>query len=708
MRRATSRLAVLLPRSLPSRLTLAVGAPLLLAALAGLAIYGALHSALAAQAEIERIERVVERLGSHLQLVIDAQTGQRGFALAGEESFLAPFEQAVGAWPRSVRALGELLAGRPEQLERLARLDALFERWCREAADVVLDGRRAVPPAHVTAAQEARERLPAFAAAHSGFRLRGTPSRAEVSATFAAYRSSVERAHASARDPRLLEAWAEVSRLAERYQAASVEGLAAAADAVTDALAPATARASKLSLARHREAILPITSGAGNRLVEEIRAIQAVMVGAERARLDEAIARVERRRRSATAIAAGSLVAAIGLAFAGALAFARSLVRPIRVVVRAAEALERGDLSARAVAQTSDELGRLANAFNRMAERLDRRDRQISRQHELSQLLQTAADAAEAFAILERFSPALLPGASGTLHTISPSRVELDLRVCFGERPVGVDLLTTPADCWALRQGRTYLVPDVGRKLVCGHLGGRDGLKEPYACLPLVTQGETIGLLHVAFGAAALEEQPLEERLEELEGIAGALALALGNLALREQLRSQSVRDGLTGLYNRRFLEETLPRELERCQRRRQPLTVVMADLDHFKRLNDTWGHEAGDLAIQRFAEAARRHFRQEDLLCRYGGEEFCFVLPECSIEDARRRAGELLEAQRSAILRFGRDSIGPVTASLGLAAFPEHGADATALVRLADAALYRAKRAGRDRMVAHDDSAAA
>ena len=251
-------------------------------------------------------------------------------------------------------------------------------------------------------------------------------------------------------------------------------------------------------------------------------------------------------------------------------------------------------------------------------------------------------------------------------------------------------------------------MPNVDRKLVCEHLGGRHGLRDPFACLPLVTQGETIGLLHVSFAQEALTEAPLDQRDEELEAIATAISLALGNLALREKLKAQSVRDGLTGLYNRRFLEESLPREIERCRRRNLPLTVVMADLDHFKNLNDTWGHAAGDLAIQTFAEAARRNFRSEDLLCRYGGEEFCFVLPECTPEDARNRAEALITTQRESIVRFGRDAIGPITISIGLATFPDQAADGSSLVRLADAALYRAKLEGRDRLVVHDSSVAA
>ena len=382
--------------------------------------------------------------------------------------------------------------------------------------------------------------------------------------------------------------------------------------------------------------------------------------------------------------------------------------RPLRDLAAAMGRTGEGDLRTEVDEGADDEIGRLARSFNAMAERLDCRERAASRLHELSQLLQTATDAGEALAIFERLTPVLLPGGSGAIFVISPSRDDLELRIRFGPATHTLDAQTSPADCWALRQGHSYLVPNVDRKLVCEHLGGRQGLRDPYACVPLVTQGETIGLLHVSFTEEALIQSPLELRSEELEAIATAVSLALGNLALREKLKSQSVRDGLTGLYNRRFLEESLPREIERCRRRNLPLTVVMADLDHFKKLNDTWGHEAGDLAIQSFAETARRHFRSEDILCRYGGEEFCFVLPECPPEDARARAEALLRPQRESTLRFGRDSIGPITTSIGIATFPAQGVDGIEIVRLADAALYRAKLEGRDRLVVHDCSVAA
>lgn len=446
-------------------------------------------------------------------------------------------------------------------------------------------------------------------------------------------------------------------------------------------------------------------TGQGKRLMDQLQSLDDEILAAERIRLRDAVERVRARSRFGSWIALGGIGLSLTFAVGLGILFAGRLVRPLRSISRAARALERGDLAARAEVLSLDELGRLASSFNRMADRLEHRDAQTARLHELSQLLQTANDASEAIELFERLTPVLFLGGSGSLHTISASRVDLETRSTFGTERERRREITKPEDCWALRKGRTHVVDDVKKTIVCTHLGGRDGVVDPHACVPLIAQGEMLGVLHVSFPQALLGESPISARQGELESIANALALAFGNLSLRERLKAQSVRDGLTGLFNRRFLEEALPREIERCRRRGAPLIVAMADLDHFKRLNDTWGHEAGDLAIQRFAQELRRSFRQEDLLCRYGGEEFCLVLPECELDDARRRCTTLLAEMREAQIRFGNEAVGPVTVSLGLAAFPVQGDTAETLLRAADAALYNAKRAGRDRIVEYRPS---
>jgi diguanylate cyclase (GGDEF)-like protein len=193
----------------------------------------------------------------------------------------------------------------------------------------------------------------------------------------------------------------------------------------------------------------------------------------------------------------------------------------------------------------------------------------------------------------------------------------------------------------------------------------------------------------------------------EEQRVAGAaadkLGLSLANLALRERLRTQSVRDHLTSLFNRRYMEETLERELRRAQRGSVPLSVIMVDVDHFKRFNDDHGHDAGDALLAELGRLLRGHVRVEDVPCRVGGEEFAIVMPGAAAKDALRRAEELREAAHRLRIVHRGVSLGALSISLGVAAFPEHAAATDALLRAADSALYRAKREGRDRVVVSD-----
>src|SRR2546427_13253375 len=173
----------------------------------------------------------------------------------------------------------------------------------------------------------------------------------------------------------------------------------------------------------------------------------------------------------------------------------------------------------------------------------------------------------------------------------------------------------------------------------------------------------------------------------------------LSPVRLRETLREKSIRDPLTGLFNRRIMQESLNRELHRARRKNHPVTVALVDLDHFKRFNDTWGHEAGDLVMTTMPELFRSHFRAEDVICRYGGEEFSIILPEASAEDAAKRANVLRDEVRKLTIRYLDQNLDPVTLSIGLATFPQHGSTGEQLLRIADQCLYQSKAAGRDRV---------
>jgi diguanylate cyclase (GGDEF)-like protein len=219
----------------------------------------------------------------------------------------------------------------------------------------------------------------------------------------------------------------------------------------------------------------------------------------------------------------------------------------------------------------------------------------------------------------------------------------------------------------------------------------------------MTARGEPFGVL-LLLATAAEEERGASAFAEEQRQLAAAIAervaLSLSNLRLRDELRGHSIRDALTGLFNRRFMEESLSREVARASRRGDPLAVVMIDLDHFKRFNDAYGHEAGDEVLRAFGEFLRGRTRGGDVACRYGGEEFALILPGATLEDGAARAEEIRRQSKLVHVRLGERSLGPVTLSLGVAALPEHGASAADLLRAADHALYEAKNGGRDRVV--------
>lgn len=180
--------------------------------------------------------------------------------------------------------------------------------------------------------------------------------------------------------------------------------------------------------------------------------------------------------------------------------------------------------------------------------------------------------------------------------------------------------------------------------------------------------------------------------------VADHLSLALGNLRLRERLRSQSIRDPLTGLYNR-HMEEFLDRELRRAGRRNTPVAVIMLELDHFKSINDTFGHEAGDAALVSLGGFLQSRARQEDVACRYGGEEFVLILPDASLDGAVKWAERTRRAARDLQISHRWQSLRTVTVSLGVAVSPDHGSTSESLLHAADTALFRAIQNGRDRV---------
>jgi diguanylate cyclase (GGDEF)-like protein len=243
-------------------------------------------------------------------------------------------------------------------------------------------------------------------------------------------------------------------------------------------------------------------------------------------------------------------------------------------------------------------------------------------------------------------------------------------------------------------------------------------------CIPLIANGEAIGILaiqeddrlHHPPSPSALDadvdSDAFARRRQLATTVAEHIALAVANVNLKEALRLQAIRDPLTGLYNRRYMQEFLERELHSARRKRRPLSVIMLDLDHFKRYNDNFGHSAGDQALAAVGEMLLRTVRAEDIACRYGGEEFTLILPECPLSEATVRAEEI----RKRIKEYHSPQVQPkrpdrpaanLSCSIGVAAFDETTDRVDLLLKFADDALYQAKRAGRDRVVVARPAAA-
>lgn len=334
---------------------------------------------------------------------------------------------------------------------------------------------------------------------------------------------------------------------------------------------------------------------------------------------------------------------------------------------------------------------------------LEERTEELNQLNEMGEQLQSCQTIAEACSISIQYIRRICPASGGALYLVKESRNIAEAMGSWGEQSYTqqtFDLMS----CWAIRRGRQHLVDANHPGLLCGHISGpEDG---QYLCAPLTINGEVIGILHLNHVVAPDPdrenmEQALytEHKAQLVTMIAEHIALALSNLKLKETLRQQSIRDALTGLYNRRYMEETLERELSRAARETLPVGVMMFDIDHFKNFNDLEGHDAGDELLRELGVMLNKSIRGSDIVCRYGGEEFLVVLPGATKENTRLRAEELRLAAKGLLVYHLGKPLAKCTISIGVAAYPEDEISVERLLKAADQALYRAKNEGRDRV---------
>lgn len=347
----------------------------------------------------------------------------------------------------------------------------------------------------------------------------------------------------------------------------------------------------------------------------------------------------------------------------------------------------------------------LRKAHETLASALVESERRVREGHilnEFSDNLQSCRTLQESYRFIAGAMEQLLPNESGAVLLTRASRDLLETAVTWGCSPE-TEFPFSPDDCWALRRGGAHIVDMRDSGLRCPHL--RPSADSDSLCVPLVAHGEILGLVCIRHSANAVGDVSSsavarENRVALASAVGKKISVAIANLHTYETLRNQSIRDALTGLFNRRYMEESLAREVYRASRRDHPIAVMMIDVDKFKQFNDTHGHEAGDQILRAFGGVLRTTVRGEDIACRYGGEEFTLILPDASLHAALRRADDVRAGAARLFIHRPGESRAAITISIGIAVFPEHGATAEELVRAADAALYRAKSSGRDRCV--------
>lgn len=343
-------------------------------------------------------------------------------------------------------------------------------------------------------------------------------------------------------------------------------------------------------------------------------------------------------------------------------------------------------------------------ALQQRIQELNQRNQEMQLLGQLSDFLQACSSMAEAGQVIASFMPQLFPDCRGQLSLLhKEGSVETLQSIVTWGQPTHTQPTFQPSDCWALRRGMPYFYsPGQVPGPACPHIQGAIALGERIFCLPLTAFGDILG--HLQFERLASDfNSPGESAARPLaETVAEQLALAIANLQLRETLHQENLRDPLTGLFNRRYLQEFFEQELSRAKRNGDSIGILMLDIDHFKRFNDEFGHDAGDVVLKQVARALLNQVRASDVVCRFGGEEIAILMPAANLEFSARKADQIRQAIAQLIISYHEKTLPPLTVSIGVAAFPESGLASDTLIKSADTSLYQAKAAGRNCVVVH------
>ncbi|WP_277811702.1 diguanylate cyclase [Chromohalobacter canadensis] len=604
-----------MPHSLYARMIIAAIVPFMIMLTGCLALYQASQVEQRTARSVAQTLEVIADANHLMRLFMDAETAQRGYALTKDGDYLAPYQRALSAFPRTLRRL-HAASNDETQHRRLEQANQLFRQWIKTVA--------------------------------------------------------------------------------------------------TDSI---------IKTRNENAELAPIADKASKNLVDEFRIVMSAFIDIEQEALHTQQADSQDAAKRAQHIMVWSILLALASALLTWWPLFRRTRHAVSEITQRSRRMVAGDLSQRVALRGRDEFAWMAHAFNAMAARLETlvatekrtnrelaervnvlvrdRTRDMRARHDLVEALQACRSTQEAQSTLRDQLPTVFANTLGGTLWCLDAQATAPHRICqWGEDQGDVD----QGGCLTLRDGgiRDITLPATHAADVCPHL--RTAHLGRHLCIPLKGTEEPVGVLHLHLASALDEADNGDPQAEFAKGAVEDMALSLSNVRLREQLEEASIRDALTGLYNRRFLDDTLTRELARAERQSGPLSVLMLDIDHFKPINDDHGHAFGDRALIEVADLLSDNVRRGDIVCRYGGEEFVIIMPGAGLAAARQR-GEHLRHQ-VATLDIALDDGTPLhlTVSLGLACYPQHGEYAETLLHHADMALYGAKQGGRNRLaIAHD-----
>ncbi|MCP3955511.1 MAG: diguanylate cyclase, partial [Desulfobacterales bacterium] len=374
--------------------------------------------------------------------------------------------------------------------------------------------------------------------------------------------------------------------------------------------------------------------------------------------------------------------------------------------------ITRRKLSEEALKRSHDELEKRVvertRELSSWVEDLEQRNSESALLRKMSEMIQVCNTTDEIFGVMEKYLIRFFPGTAGQLSVFEKDQPHLAPVVSWGDLTKDTRDLFLTDDCWALRQGKPYFMQKTKTNLFCSHLGGHRVTES--LCTPLIVREDVLGLLHIQVPEPSFHspgpgsKTMLESRQSLALIIAEHLALSLVNMKLRESLKRQSILDPLTGLYNRRFFDESLKREAYSMNRHNYAVGIIMIDVDHFKKLNDTYGHECGDAVLRELGLFLKKSTRGNDIACRYGGEEFVLILIKAGLKETLKKAEKLCQSIREELEIHYQDANHSITVSVGAALCrADQGETIEKTLNAADTALYQAKHAGRNQVAWRD-----